>query len=251
MTKPLHDSVGCLAPAERRLATLIAQASRSLSLGGHDDFNQGQVSARLPGRDRFLIKAALCGFDECSPADVVAAAVDPDLPPDPLAPPELPLHQAVYAARPDVNAIVHSHAPHTLVFGATDLEVQPVSHDGAYFQDRVGRFELTSNTILDIETGQAVAAALGPDPAAFMRNHGAVIVGKSVRHVTVLAHLLERACRLQLMAEQQPGGYHVSKPDDIPVKREVIYSDLSIRTYWDYCVRLVTRTWPEAASWQA
>jgi L-fuculose-phosphate aldolase len=244
------DHLSGLDPAERKLTTLVALGARSLSLGGHDDFNQGQVSARLPNRDRFLIKAALCGFDECGPGDVVVAAVDPSVPPGPLAPPELPLHQAVYEARPDVNAIVHSHAPHTLVFGATDLEVQPVSHDGAYFHGRVGRFELTSNTILDIATGRAVAAALGPAPAAFLRNHGGVIVGKSIKHAIVLAQVLERACRLQLMAEQLPGGYHVSKPDDIPVKREVIYSDLSIRTYWDYCVRLVIRTWPEAGSWR-
>jgi L-fuculose-phosphate aldolase len=249
MTQLLPDYLKGLDPAERKLTALIAFAARSLSLDGHDDFNQGQVSARLPNRDRFLIKAALCGFDECGPENVVVASVDPSVPPGPLAPPELPLHQAVYAARPDVNAVVHSHAPHTLVFGATNLEVQPLSHDGAYFQDRVGRFELTSNTILDIEVGRAVAAALGASPAVLLRNHGGVIVGKSIKHATVFSQVLERACRLQLMAEQVPGGYHVSKPDDIPIKREIIHSDLSIRTYWDYRVRLVTRTWPEASTW--
>src|SRR5207244_11714421 len=90
-----------LSAAERRLGGLLAIAARSLSQGGHDDFNQGQVSVRLPGSDRFLIKNALTGFSDCTPDTVVLASVDPDAPPHRDAPPELVLHQAVYAARPD------------------------------------------------------------------------------------------------------------------------------------------------------
>ncbi|MFB6890552.1 class II aldolase/adducin family protein [Kitasatospora sp. NPDC056327] len=236
-------------PAERHLRGRLAVAARSLSLGGHDDFNQGQVSARLPGSRSFQIKGALTGFDECLPEDVVPAEVDPDAPAHRLAPPELALHQAVYEARPDVNAVVHSHAPYTLVFGATDLVMRPVSHDGACFEHRLSRFTVTSNTILDIATGRAVAAALGPDPALLLRNHGGLIVGKSLKHAVVLAHLLERACRLQLLAESAPGGYHSSSAADVEAKREFIYGDLAVRSYWEHSVRAVVRAFPEAARW--
>jgi L-fuculose-phosphate aldolase len=237
-------------PVQRRLRVQIALAARSLSLGGHDDFNQGQVSARLPRSETFAIKGALRGFDECAPEDVILASTDHRRTPHPMAPPELPLHQAIYAARPDVNAIVHSHAPYTLVFGASDLDLRPVSHDGAFFEGRVNRFTKTSNTILDIGIGQDVAQSLGEDPAVFLRNHGGVVVAKNIRHAAVYAHLLERACFLQLTAEGHLGSYHSSSAADVAGKREFIYADLSIRSYWDYCVRRVVRTWPEAASWQ-
>jgi L-fuculose-phosphate aldolase len=252
---PVSATPAYASPAEtpllRRLRVQTAIAARSLSLGGHDDFNQGQVSVRPPGADHMLIKSALKGFDECLPQDVITAPIDPAAAPPPLAPPELALHQAVYRARPDVNAIVHSHAPYTLVFGATNLELRAVSHDGAYFEGRLPRFTLTSNTILDIETGEAVAKALGDCPGALLRNHGGVIVGKSIRHATVHSHTLERACRFQLMAEQVPGGYHSSSLEDVEGKRAFIYADLSVRSYWDYCVGQVQRRWPEAAEWQA
>jgi L-fuculose-phosphate aldolase len=238
-----------LNPAERRLRASVAMAARSLSIGGHDDFNQGQVSARLPGSDRMLIKAAVKGFDECVPDDVIVAPVGEGAV-SPKAPPELPLHQAVYAARPDVNAIVHSHAPYTLVFGASNLELRPVSHDGAYFEGRLPRFTDTSNTILDDAIGQAVAKALGDAPAALLRNHGGVVVGKSIRHAAVFAHLLERACKLQLLAEQIPGGYHSSDAQDVAGKRDFVYADLSVRSYWDYCVGQARRRWPEVAEWE-
>ncbi|MEV0072716.1 MULTISPECIES: class II aldolase/adducin family protein [unclassified Amycolatopsis] len=238
-----------LRPVDLRMRVLVSLAARSLSLGGHDDFNQGQVSARLPGADYMLIKGAVRGFDECCPDDVIVAPIDHRIAAHPMAPPELPLHQAVYSARPDVNAVVHSHAPHTLVFGATDLEMRPVSHDGAYFEHRLPRFTMVTNTILDIETGLGVAEALGDAPAVLLRNHGGVVVGESIKHATVHAHTLERACGLQLIAEQQPGGYHWSPPKDVEAKREYIYADLSVRSYWDYCVSKVKRTWPEARTW--
>jgi L-fuculose-phosphate aldolase len=231
--------------AEENLKQLVSIAARSLSLGGHDDFNQGQVSARVPGSDHFLIKSAVTGFDECTPGDVLRAEVDMDAPKHQLLPPEVVLHQAVYASRPDVNAIVHSHASNTLVFGASNLELRAVSHDGAYFVGRVPRFTMTSNTILTPEVANAVAGALGESPAAFLRNHGGVIVGKSIRHVTVYAQLLERACELQLKAETIPGGYHSSSDEDVEAKREFNFADLSVRSYWDWCSSRVLRLWPE------
>jgi L-fuculose-phosphate aldolase len=236
-----------LSPAERNLRRLIAIAARSLSLGGHDDFNQGQVSARMPGSKHFLIKSATAGFDECTEEDVLRAEVDPSAPKHPLLPPEVVLHQAVYAARPDVNGIVHSHAPNTLLFGATDLDIRAISHDGAFFEGRTPRFTLTSNTILTLEDATGVGEALQGAPAVFLRNHGGVIVGKSIRHATVHAHLLERATRLQLMAEQIPGGYHSSSEEDIDAKRDFNFADLSVRSYWDYCAGQVGRKWPEMA----
>jgi len=234
-----------------RLRTQIAVGARMLSLDGHDDFNQGQISARLPGSDTFLIKNALCGFDEATPDQVVVAAVDPELPADRMAPPELPLHQAIYRARPDVNAIVHSHAPHTLVFGCTDLAIRPVSHDGAHFTDSLGLFTETSNTVLDIATGDAIAGRLAGHNGVLLRNHGGVIVGRSVRHAAVFAQVLERACRLQLLAEQVGRPYTWSSAEDVKLKRDFIYADLSVRSYWDYAARKVGRIWPETTTWPA
>jgi L-fuculose-phosphate aldolase len=231
------------------MAAQIAQGARMLSLDGHDDYNQGQISARMPHSETFHIKNALCGFDEATPGQVVAASIHPDAPVDPLAPPELPLHQAIYRARPDVNGIVHSHAPHTLVFGATDLELRPVSHDGAHFTGRLGLFTQTSNTVLDRATGEAIAVALGDGEGVLLRNHGGVVVGKSVRHAAVFAQVLERACRLQLLAQQSGVPYVWSTDEDVALKRDFIYADLSVRSYWDYAVRRVGRVWPEAAEW--
>ncbi|WP_159944664.1 MULTISPECIES: class II aldolase/adducin family protein [unclassified Nocardiopsis] len=236
--------------SQKKTAATLAAAARSLSLGGHDDFNQGQVSLRLPGRAHMFIKGAMKGFDECVPTDIVTTPLDPADEPDPLAPPELPLHQAIYKSRPDVNAIVHSHAPNGLIFGATDLPLRPVSHDGAYFQGRLPKFTETSNTVLNLETANLVAKALGDNPALLLRNHGSVVVGKTIQHAVVFAHMLERACKLQLAAEQLNVDYHWSGRGDVAKKRDFVHSDLSVRSYWTYCLSQVRRRWPEVNGWK-
>lgn len=237
-------------PAERKLRQNLAVASRILSINGHDDFHQGQVSARTPGVGEFWIKRAVVGFDEACPDDMILAHVDPALPVDREAPPELPLHQAVYAARPDVGAIVHSHAPYTLVFGATNLELRPLSHDGACFHGRLRRFDETSQTILSLDVGAAVARALGDGIAVLLENHGGLIVGPSLRQAVVLAIVLERACQLQLLAESTGRPYRVSNLTDVAGKQDYIYSSVSIKSYWDHAVRMARRKHTEIASWK-
>jgi L-fuculose-phosphate aldolase len=233
--------------AEAGLVTTLALGGRILSASGHDDFNQGQISGRLPRRKHFFIKQALCGFDEASPAGFVTCAISEPGPP--LAPPELPLHQAVFAARPDVTCIVHSHAPHTLAFGALDLELRPLSHDGAVFAGRLPRFTATSNTVLDLATGMAIAGVLGDAPAVLLRNHGGVIVGRSVREAVIRAQLLERACMLQLLTSATGQQAHYSSAADVAAKQDFIFSSSAIKTYFDHQVRALRRLAPETAAW--
>lgn len=235
--------------AERKLALNLALASRILSREGHDDLNQGQVSGRMPAGDRFLIKGALVGFSEATPDAMLLVSLDSDAPVDSLAPPELPLHLAIYEAREDVGAIVHSHAPYSLVFGATDLDLKPISHEGAYFMGRVPRFTQTSNTVLDMDTGHAIAATLGGAPAAFLRNHGLLVVGRTVREAAITAGLLERAAKLQLIAECSGVPYSFASDLDVEKKREFVYSSTAIKSYWDYCVRQVRAADPGVAEW--
>jgi L-fuculose-phosphate aldolase len=103
--------------------------------------------------------------------------------------------------------------------------------------------------VLDIETGRAIADVLDDNPAVFLQNHGSVIIGRSLREAAVLAQVLERACRLQILAASTGAAYHVSSEADVAKKREFIYSDTAVKSYWDYCVRLVKQLWKESELW--
>lgn len=219
------------------LVGLAVSGARILSRTGHDDFNQGQISFRRPGAEEFHIKQAQMGFNEVGEPDFVQAEIGGDAAPDRLAPPELPLHQAIYRARPDVGCIVHSHARACLAFGALERDIEPISHEGALFQGDVAHFTETSNTVLEQEVGAAIARVLGDGIAVFLVNHGSVVVGKSIRHAVVFATMLERAADLQLRLLATGLPYSISDALDVKAKREFIFADLSVRSYWDHAVR--------------
>lgn len=227
----------------------MALGARVLSVNGHDDFNQGQISARIPESDYFLIKGAVVGFEQCTPESMVVCPVNETEPLDDMAPPETCLHQAIYQARPDVMAIVHSHPKHALVFGATHFDIKPISHDGAYFTNRVNRFEETTNTVLNIDTARQVAAALGENPALFLCNHGVAVVSSSVRNVVVLSIMLERSCELQIMAQSIDPNFRYSPAVDVGSKREFVHSDMAIKSYWQFSTNSLARSFPECAAW--
>lgn len=242
----------------RALATLsgqalqrkqLALASRILSSHGHDDFNQGQVSSRLKGRDDMVIKKAMSGFMCAEPADMILCAVDPTEKSPVEAPPELPLHQAIYRVRPDVGAIVHTHPVNALVFGATDYRIEAISHEGSFFLGGIPRFTETSQTILNYDMGLQVAKCLGENSALFLCNHGIVLVAKTIRQATVLAIMLERACRIQLLAKATTSQYRTSCADELSDKKEYIYSDVALKSYWDTSVASLYQRFPDIKEW--
>lgn len=227
----------------------LALASRILSSHGHDDFNQGQVSSRLKGSDGLVIKKAMSGFMCAEPTDMIACAVDPAEPAPAEAPPELPLHQAIYRARPEIGAIVHTHPENALVFGATDYEIEAISHEGSFFLGGIPRFTESSQTILNYNMGVQVAKCLGENSALFLCNHGIVLAAKTIRQATVLAIMLERACRIQLLAKATTTQYRTSSAHELSDKKEYIYSDVALKSYWDTSVANLYQRFPDVKEW--
>src|SRR5207244_586762 len=144
---------------------------------------------------------------------------------------ETVLHTGVYAARPDVGALVHGHPPFATALAATGAELELLTHDAVLFADGLGRFEDPA-LIVDDEQGAGVAAALGSRRAVLLRNHGVLVAGKDVAWAVLAAVTLERAARLQSIA--------VTLGPLQPISRElagrlhpVKYQDRFVAEYWE------------------
>lgn len=241
----LQDGVGVARPTRDRavdsvLKQQLSLASQILYMEGHNDVNHGQISGRVGGEKSFFLRGAAIGFEEVGPDDFVELQGDGEIiGGNCYRPSEWPIHTEIYAARPDVNAIVHTHPPCATAFGALGQELLPLSHDGCPFHRRLNRFDLTTNTVLSVEVARAMVKSLKTNPGVLLKNHGVVVVGRSVRAATVLAVMLERACALQLkVAALNPSG---SPDSDVSEKNEFIFSDVAMRTYWDYFSRKLQR----------
>src|SRR5665213_848862 len=77
------------------------------------------------------------------------------------------IHGEVYKARPDVNAIVHSHSPTVVPFASTKAPLRPLLHNASFLGFGAPVFEIRTvveNSDLMISTaelGKAMADTLG------------------------------------------------------------------------------------------
>src|SRR5580698_5349135 len=99
------------------------------------------------------------------------------------------IHAALYAARPDVNAVVHSHAEDILPFSISNTPLVPVLHTASGIGESVpvwdirDRFGDTTLLVETIAQGNDLATTLGPNSVALMRGHGFTATGRSLTEV--------------------------------------------------------------------
>jgi L-fuculose-phosphate aldolase len=106
------------------------------------------------------------------------------------------MHLSIYRARPEVNAVVHSHAEDSQVFAALEEDIPTATIDSytrAGFGPIVcGEFGIVASDQL----GENMVAALGEKrKAALMARHGAVAVGSDLEDALFTAPVIEKAAR--------------------------------------------------------
>jgi ribulose-5-phosphate 4-epimerase/fuculose-1-phosphate aldolase len=198
--------------ASRALVEDLVAGSRILAMHGVLDA-YGHISARSDKRaERFLISRSR------APA-LVSAADLMELGPD--SEPESGdkrkgfieryIHGEIYRTRPDVMAVVHSHSPSVIPFGATRTRLRPIYHMGSFLWSGAPVFDIRKvreeNDLLirDRPLGRALAETLGGCTCVLMRGHGMTVVGASVQEAVFRAIYTEMNARLQLQAEQLEG----------------------------------------------
>ena len=116
------------------------------------------------------------------------------------------IHGEIYRARPDVQAIVHSHSPSVIPFGVTGQPLRPIYHMSGFLGEGAALFEIrevaedTDMLIRDNRLGKALAAALGARSTVLMRGHGSTVVGTSIEQAVYRAIYAEVNAKLQIQA---------------------------------------------------
>jgi ribulose-5-phosphate 4-epimerase/fuculose-1-phosphate aldolase len=203
MTATGEAGMSEIAAARRKLI----EAGRILEHQGHGDMTRGHVSVRVPGRpEHFFMKPHSVGFGEITEANVLTI----DLAGHVVAGTarrhsEVYIHSEIFAARPDVNSVIHTHPTHTVALSATGRRLRPISQGGAVFADGLPVYAETMDLIRTAEMGRGVARALGPHRAVLLRCHGLAMTGRTLEEAVVLCVMLEEAARIQLLAEAAPG----------------------------------------------
>lgn len=107
-------------------------------------------------------------------------------------------HAGIMRARPEVSAVVHSHAPLATVFSMAQMEMLPVTTEAIFLANYpTCEFHLGGTN----ELHTTVKRLLGPSQAkgAFLRNHGLVTLGSTLREAADNTYMVEHTCQILIL----------------------------------------------------
>jgi len=224
----------------------LVAANRILAAQGVVDAF-GHVSVRHPERQsRFLLSRSispeLVKADDILEYTLEGDAIDDRGPKGYL---ERFIHGALYDARPDIQAVVHSHSRSVIPFGLTDERLRPLVHSAGTVGKEVPVWDAQQNfgdtdlLVSDLSMGRDLARAFGHGNCALMRGHGCTVAGKSIREAVYTAFYLEVNAGLQLEASRL-GKVKFLRPGEI----EKVNARLSqgkpgegFNRFWEYWCR--------------
>ena len=139
----------------------------------------GNLSARLPEGEEFVVTAAGTWLDRLTPADFSVMTLDGDVTAGAVRPSsEWKLHQRTYRVRADVNAVVHLHPQHAVLVDALGHPIRLITLDHAYYVRSVGTVPYFPNG--SDELADAAADRAREHDCVVLSHHGCSTLGGDV-----------------------------------------------------------------------
>ena len=116
------------------------------------------------------------------------------------------IHGAIYARRPEVKSVVHSHAAAVVPFAASTVELRPIYHMSSFLHTGAPVFEIrekfgmTDMLIRNDAQGVALAECIGAGVVVLMRGHGYCTVGADIPEAVFRAYYTQLNAELQQRA---------------------------------------------------
>lgn len=177
-------------------------AHRVLAEQGHDELHFGHLSAIDRANGVMWIKRGDIGFAGVAERDLTAVDLTGKQVwgEGPLHT-ELWLHLSIYAARPDVQAIAHSHAPRVVAYSAVEPHWPIIDQYSAELSIGLSWYE-RSGLIITRDLGEKLARAVGEGRICVLRSHGLVVADTTIEGAVVGTVQFGRALEIQIMARQ-------------------------------------------------
>lgn len=215
---------------ERDARNDLANGILILERLGIIDFN-GHFSVRLDDGN-ILINSGSSVRSAITPDDFVLVGprgeIDPALPGPPK---ELPLHLALYQARPDVRSVVHGHPRWSTLLSSAGKDYQVTMAQGALLGE-VPVFP-SPRSVNNPAIAAEVAETVGDGCAALLRAHGSVVAAGDVLEATVLAIYLELNAERQFNASLI-GDPYVFSADEIAACRKGLMQRSLFEKCWNF-----------------
>ena len=198
--KSVRDQVS---PAEWAKRVDLAAAYRLVHLYGMDEMIANHISTRVPGEDgAFLINPYGMLYEEIDASCLIKVDLEgntifnaSDYGVNAAG---FVIHSAIHMARHDVDCVAHTHTPAGMAVSAMECGLLPLAQTSMRFLHIAYHdFEGIAD---DVGERERLVADLGNHEAMVLRNHGLLVVGRTIPATFNLLYRMERACEVQVMA---------------------------------------------------
>jgi ribulose-5-phosphate 4-epimerase/fuculose-1-phosphate aldolase len=191
--------------AERQARVDLAAAYRLCHMLELSDLIYTHISVRLPDAPgHFLINGHGMLFDEITASSLLKVTLEGQILTQPdrefgLHPAGFVIHSALYRARADVGAVMHTHTTAGMAVASLKCGLLPLTQTSHRFYDRVSYHDFNGPE-RDPRERDKLAASLGANNVAILRNHGLLTVGPTIGEAFNYMYGMERSCRAQIAA---------------------------------------------------
>jgi ribulose-5-phosphate 4-epimerase/fuculose-1-phosphate aldolase len=192
---------------EWQLRVDLAACYRLVALYGWSDLVFTHISARIPGPEHhFLINPYGLMFDEITASSLVKVdqhcnkVIDS---PFPVNPAGFTIHSCIHEGREDAQCVLHTHSRAGVAVSAQKCGVLPISQQSTFVLASLAYHDYEGVALRDDEKPR-LQEDLGDKSYLLLRNHGLLVVGKSIPEAFLSMYTFENTCRIQIDA--QGGG---------------------------------------------
>src|SRR5437879_5228121 len=196
-----NGKIGVPRVSEFKIKEQLCDIGRRIWIKGFCAGNEGNHSYRL-GPDRFLCTPTGISKGNLKPDDI--CTVDGDgkqLAGKRKRTSEFLMHAAIYKARPDVNAVIHSHPPHATAFAIAGVELPTCIHPEAeVFLGPVKTAKYV--TPGDKRLGESIMPFVKDSNTVLLGNHGAVCFHADLEICYYQLEIVDAYARILLLTKQ-------------------------------------------------
>lgn len=214
MATQLKPRIEC-SEAEWEARLELAACYRIFDLLGWSESIYNHISLKVPGEDdAFLINPFGLMYDEVTASNLVKIDIDGK-----VLSGNYPVNQAGFTQHAYfhrhlewAHAICHHHTTAGMAVSSHKGGLLPISFYACNFQGQIGYHDFEGVTVRP-EEGERLIQNLGGKRILMLRNHGPVVMGRTIPEMFVQTWALQRACEIQIATLSQ--GEPVDVPQDV------------------------------------
>jgi ribulose-5-phosphate 4-epimerase/fuculose-1-phosphate aldolase len=182
----------------------LAAAYRIFAHLGWQELIYNHLSLRVPGEPQhYLINPFGLHYTEVTASNLVKVDGDGTLvgPSDwPINPAGFTFHGAIHRTLPDAHCVMHVHTTPTMAVCCLEDGLSFSNFYAAQLWGQVAYHDFEGITV-HLDEGQRILASAQGRPVLLLRNHGPVVMGRTVADAFSRMWLVQRACEVQLASQ--------------------------------------------------